>query len=426
MAANANTEPRFFGWRMVAVAFVVEFIAVGFYFYSFGVYLKAIAAALSSSRLEVSLGMTVSGAVGALIAPFMGRALDRYSIKRIMLMGAVVLSAAFALLSRVTSIWQFYLVLGAVFAFGMSMMGGLATGKLVTNWFHVRRGVALGVAAVGISLSGITMPLVAAWLLTEYGWRGGFLVYAVCTLAVVAPVATLFVVNRPEDVGQRPDGAVPQPEASDTASAEVPWSTRQILTSRNFWVIALAFAMSFSSLSAILTHIISHATDIGIPGPRAALLVSFSAGAGGLSRLVFGWLVDRAGPRLAVWTSLGTQLAGLLIIMQDPGYAGLVAGTLIFGFGVGGVLPLHGAVTGLGFGRLSFGTAMGLMRPVQFTIGLIGVPLAGWIFDTTGSYDLAWKFFCGVYVVASLLIAALSVRRAPSSPTASSSSGSQA
>jgi len=90
---------------MVGVAFVVEFIAVGFFFYSSGVYFKEIQAALGVSRLAVSLGMTVTGAVGAMIAPFMGRALDRYPIKRIMMLGGAVLSIAFALLSRVTAIW---------------------------------------------------------------------------------------------------------------------------------------------------------------------------------------------------------------------------------------------------------------------------------------------------------------------------------
>ncbi|MBW1683637.1 MAG: MFS transporter [Deltaproteobacteria bacterium] len=413
MAPREETEPLFFGWRMVGVAFVVEFIAVGFFFYSFGVYFKAIDAELAGSRLGVSLGLMVTSAVGGIIAPFMGRALDRYPIKRIMLMGAVALSVAFALLSRVTAIWQFYLVLGTFFAFGMSMMGGLATAKLVANWFQARRGTALGIAGVGISLSGFVMPPVAAWLVSELGWRGGFLVYALGTLAVVVPVVALFVVNRPEDMGLRPDGAAPEPEESHAASADVSWSTRQILRSRNFWAIALPFAMSFSMLSAILIHLVPHATDIGIPMSRAAWVLSFAAGAGAVGKLLFGRLVDLIEPRLTIWISFGTQLAGLLVIMQEPGYTGLVAGAVVFGLGMGGVVPLQGAVAGLAFGRLSFGKVMGLMRPVQAPLGLIGVPLAGWIYDTTGGYDLAWKFFCGVYVVASLLVAALSVRRAP-------------
>jgi MFS family permease len=416
MALRGEAGALFHGWRMVGVAFVVEFVAVGFFFYSFGVYFKAIEAELAGSRLGVSLGMMVTSAVGAILAPFMGRALDHYPIKRIMLMGAVVLGFAFALLSRVDAIWQFYLVLGTFCAFGMSMMGGLATAKLVANWFHARRGTALGIAGVGISLSGVVMPPVAAWLVSELGWRGGYLVYGLATLAVVVPAVGLFVVNRPEDMGLRADGAAPQPGESDAAPTDVSWSTREILRSRNYWAIALPFALSLATLSAILIHLVPHANDSGIPISRAAWVLSFAAGAGALGKLVFGRLVDLVDPRFAIWTSFGTQLAGLLVIMQEPGYAGLVAGAAVFGLGMGGVIPLQGAVAGLAFGRLSFATALGLMRPVQFSLNLIGVPLAGWIYDTTGSYDVAWRFFCGVYIVASLGVAALRVQRAPGPP----------
>ena len=419
MIRRGETVARFHGWRMVGVAFVVEFIAVGFFFYSFGVYFKAIEAELAGSRLGVSLGMMVTSAVGAILAPFVGRALDHYPIKHIMLIGAVALSVAFALLSRVTAIWQFYLVLGTFVAPGMSMMGGLASAKLVANWFHARRGTALGIAGVGISLSGAVMPPVAAWLVSEVGWRGGYLVYALGTLAVAVPAVGLFVVNRPEDMELRPDGAAPQPDQSHVASADVAWSTRQILSSRNYWTIALPFALSFATLSAILIHLVPHANDSGVPISRAAWVLSFAASAGALGKLIFGRLVDLVEPRFAIWTSFGTQLAGLLVIMQEPGYVGLVAGAVIFGFGMGGVVPLQGAVAGLAFGRLSFGTVLGLIRPVQFSFNLIGIPLAGWIHDTTGSYDVAWKIFCGVYIVASLMVAALRVQRAPSAPPVS-------
>ncbi len=405
---------------MVGVAFVVDFIAVGFFFYSYGVFFKAIASDLEGSRLGISLGISISNIVGAVLAPFIGRAVDRHPIKHIMIAGALLVSAGFALLSRITAIWQYYLLLGTFMAAGMGMMGGLASSKLVANWFVARRGIALGIATMGVSLSGLVMPLVATWLVAELGWRGGFGIYALGTAVVVVPLVAWLVVTRPEDVGQRPDGDPPIPDPADPPKAiEFVWRTRDILRSRNLWLIAIPFAMIFSALSAILIHLVPYADDMGIPRYRTAWVLSVAAGTGVLGKLVFGWLVDRLDPRIAIWISFATQMGGLLMIMQGGGYGALLAGAAVFGFGMGGVIPLQGALTGAAFGRLSFGKALGLMRPVQVPLHALGIPLAGWIHDSTGSYDLAWRIFLGVYVAASLVIVGLRPQPAPAAPPAS-------
>jgi MFS family permease len=400
-------HPGFLGWRMVGVAFLVDFIAVGFFFYSFGVYYPAIDAELEGASLLVAAGISVSNAVSGLFAPFIGRALDRHSLKRIMLLGAVTVSAGFLCLSRITNYWQYYLVLGSFFAFGLGLMGGMASSKLVANWFIQKRGTALGVATMGVSLSGLVMPTVATWLVAEVGWRGGFAIYALGILLIVVPAVAWLVVTRPEDVGQRPDGESLEEKAAREAIPEVYWRTRDILRSRNFWFIALPFAAVFSSLSAILIHVVPHANDLGIFGYRAGWVLSISAGAGVLGKVVFGRLVDRWDPRFAAWASFGTQILGLLLLLQGQGYSGLVVGAVVFGFGMGGVVPLQGALCGLAFGRLSFGEVMGLMRPVQVPLHSLGIPLAAWIHDTTGSFELAFQIFLGVYAASCAMIALL-------------------
>ena len=398
---------------MVAVAFVVDFIAVGFFFYSYGVFFKSIAADLEGSRLGISMGISISNIVGAVLAPFIGRAVDRHPIKHIMIAGALLVSAGFALMSQITAIWQYYLLLGTFMAAGMGMMGGLASSKLVANWFVARRGTALGIATMGVSLSGLVMPVVATWLVAEIGWRGGFGIYALGTIAVVVPLVAWLVVSRPEDVGLRPDGDSPAPDPTDPpAEIEVVWRTRDILRSRNLWVIAIPFGMTFSALSAILIHLVPYADDLGIPRYRSAWVLSVAAGTGVLGKLVFGWLVDRLDPRVAVWISFAAQMVGLLMIMQGGSYADLLGGAAVFGFGMGGVIPLQGAMTGTAFGRLSFGKVLGLMRPVQVPLHALGIPLAGWIHDSTGSYESAWRIFLGVYALASLLIFGLRAKPA--------------
>ena len=190
------------------VAFFVDFVAVGFFFYSYGVFFKAIAGAFGDSRLGVALGLTVTSAVGAVVAPLVGRALDRYPLRRIIGLGATSMALGFLGLSFVRSPLEFYLVLGLFIGFGASSMGNLATSKLVTNWFERHRGKALGIAATGVSFSGVVMPYVSAEIIDAYGWRNGFLAYGFFTFFVVVPVVLRFVVSRPEDVGLRPDGAL--------------------------------------------------------------------------------------------------------------------------------------------------------------------------------------------------------------------------
>jgi MFS family permease len=407
MAGAAPTGGRFDGWRMVGVAFLVDFIAVGFFFYSFGIFYPAIDADFAGESFWVAMGISVSNFVSGAFAPFIGRALDRFPIKRIMLMGALTVSSGFALLSRTTEIWHYYLVLGTFFAFGLGMMGGMASAKLVTNWFVAKRGTALGIATMGVSLSGLVMPAVATWLRDELGWRQGFLVYAAGILVIVLPVVFFLVITRPEDVGQRPDGEVDDEAPDVDDPIDIVWPTRATLRTSNFWLIALPFAMTFSALSAILIHLVPHAADLGIRGFRAALVLQVCAGAGVLGKLVFGRLVDRLDPRIAVLASFGTQFVGLLLLMQASDYAPLVAGGIVFGFGMGGIVPLQGAVSGKAFGRVSFGSVMGLMRPVQVPLHAIGIPLAARIHDVTGSFEPAFQIFLAVYVVSGLLIARL-------------------
>jgi MFS family permease len=405
---GSNRRGLFLGWQMVAVSFFVDFLAVGFFFYSYGVFYKALTADFGGSRFGVGMGLFLANVVGALLAPFLGRALDRYPVRRIMLAGATAVSLGYLLLSRIGEQWQFLLIMGTLFAVGMSTMGGLSTAKLVANWFELRRGTALGLATTGISLSGFVMPGVATLLIAEQGWRGGFAIYGILTLVLVVPVVWRFVVNRPEDLGMRPDGddpieiGEPRPEG-DVAE----WRTREILRSRNFWAIALPFSMVLSALSALLIHLVPHVTDLGFSAERAATVLSLCAGAGVLGKIAFGSLVDRIDPRVAVWSSLGFQVAGLLLLMSADLFPWLVLAAGVFGFGMGGAVPLQGALTGQAFGRHSFGKAMGLLRPVMVPIHAAGIPFAGWIYDRTGSYDLAFQIFLGMYALAFLAVAGM-------------------
>ena len=399
----------FLGWKMVLVAFCIDFVAVGFFFYSYGVFFKAIAEDFGGSRLGVAIGLTVTNAVGAIAAPYVGRALDKYPLRNVMGIGALFMAFGFLGLSFVQNELQFYLVLGLFIGFGASSMGNLATSKLVTNWFDKRRGTALGIAAAGVSLSGVIMPYISAELIENFGWRQGFLVYSAFTFLVVVPLIFRLVISRPEDVGLRPDGAMPIKFDDGSILPPVekaPPKMRllELFKEHNFRMIVLTFSLLFCSMSATLTHMIPRLTDFGYTLVEASLVMSLCAGFGVVGKLSFGWLSDRLSVRKVMAIVIFMQFTGQYLMFSSLDYLTFAIGASMFGYGVGGVVPMHGAVVGKTFGRDRFGAVLGLMRPAMFPIQILGVPFAGWIFDVTGSYNVAFQVFLGLYFLAALAV----------------------
>jgi MFS family permease len=289
-------------------------------------------------------------------------------------------------------------------------MGNLATSKLVANWFDKRRGTALGIAAAGVSLSGVIMPYISAELIENFGWRTGFLVYSAFTFFVVVPLIFRFVISRPEDVGMRPDGALPlhsdvDKSAQANAQSALPkMRLLELFKQHNFRMIVLTFSLLFCCMSATLTHMIPRLTDFGYSLVEASLVMSVCAGFGVVGKLSFGWLSDRLSVRKVMAIVIFMQFSGQYLMFSSLDYLTFAIGASMFGYGVGGVVPMHGAVVGKTFGRDRFGAVLGLMRPAMFPIQILGVPFAGWIFDVTGSYDMAFQVFLALYFLAALAV----------------------
>ena len=177
----------FYGWRIVSVVFLTHFISVGLVFYSYGVFFKSLATEFGGSRFGIATGMAVMQVGIAAVSPYLGRLVDRGSIRHIMCGGALLMAIGFAAASRIEALWQFYVIMGTLLALGSVMLGAIPGSTAVANWFSTRRGIALGVAGMGISLSGLAMAPVATGLIESIGWRNTFLVYAVVTLLTVIP-----------------------------------------------------------------------------------------------------------------------------------------------------------------------------------------------------------------------------------------------
>ena len=398
----------FYGWVIVAVTFLTQFAVMGTVFYSFGILMKPLAAEIGGdSRLGVSLAIPLMFVVGGLVSPFVGREVDRRPIRWIMLVGAGLFVVGFLGLSRVRSLLEFYLAFGVVLALATALLGGLTNTALVANWFIRRRGTALGISQVGVSISGMVMAYLTSWLVGAFGWRDTSVVFALVPMLVLVPLILLLVIDRPEDRGLQPDGDPASPTPLDLAATESElndWTTARALREPSLWMIALIIGLCFASNGAVILGIYPHVTDIGYSETQAAAVLAVMAGAAALGKPAFGWLSDHASRRVATWLSIALQFGGLLMIMYAPSHPALLAASALFGVGYGGVLPLWGVLVGAIYGRRVFGRIMGLMGPLLVPFELLGIPFAAWVFDRTGSYDSAFATFLGLYALAALLV----------------------
>ena len=192
-----------------------------------------------------SIGITLVNTVAAVIAPSIGRALDRFPIKNVIMSGSVSMAAGFFLLSFIQSQWHLYFLLATFIACGSAAMGGLATAKLVTNWFITKRGMALGIATMGISLSGVAMPLISAQLIESFGWRIGFMVYSFITLVLVLPIVAKFVIDEPNQLGLLPDNKLKTHDYQLNDPEPIQWKATQALSNRDFWLVSSSLLVYF-------------------------------------------------------------------------------------------------------------------------------------------------------------------------------------
>ena len=404
----APANPKFFhGWWLVGVGFLLQGVVVGIVSYSYGIVLTPIAGEFSASRFEMMLGVTACTLVAGVSSPFFGVAMDRYPLRRIASVGVLLLGSGLLLLSVVQTLWQVTLVYALFMGPAMVLMGTLLVGVLLARWFSRRRGTAMGVAALGTSMCGLVLPPLLQYGIEMVGWRTMLKLLGSGVLGVLLPMAWLFVTDHPHLRGLAPDGATGTLPSPPTGAVSSSSSTREIFAQRNFWMIAAVCGVLFSVYASLLSNLVPFATGLGFGGEQAALLISIIAMFGMLGKLLFGVIADRIELRLGLGAAIVLLLLGLAIYGVGNSYLHLLVASVFVGIAAGGMLPVWGSLMAVLFGTANYGRAMGLMSPVMMPLVVFGSPFAGWIFDVTGDYTLAFTVFGVALLVALLALAQL-------------------
>jgi MFS family permease len=408
MADAGAPLPGFLGWRMVFAGFVAQLVYTAMGFGAFGVFVTPLEREFGASRAEISAAGGIALVVMTGLAPVLGRRLDRGSLRRIMLAGLAIAGAGAALLAEAASAWQAGLAFCALVALGTALFGPLPSMTLVANWFVHRRGIALGITVAGATIGGAVAPVVAAFLIDALGWRHALLGLGLGSVAIAAPVFALVIVGRPSEVGQFPDGlAAPASTTAGAAGAPRPYQTLELLRDRRFLLLGFALALIYTSPLVSTLHLVPFAEGMGFARQDAAFVLTPVAICSLLGKLAFGAVSDRIDPRQALRFAVVLLVAGWLLLLASPTYRQVLVAGVLLGLGIGAVAPLQGVLVGRYFRREAFGQVVGLGALLTLPILAGASPVAGWLYDATGSYRAGFALEVGCLVAAGLLITAL-------------------
>jgi MFS family permease len=341
--------------------------------YTFAIFLKPLSAEFGWSREATSAAFGIAALAVAACSPPLGWLLDRYPARRIILPCLTIFGCAFASLSLLTQhLWHLYgifLILGIV----GNGTAQLAYSRVLTTWFHERRGLAFSLLLGGSAAGAIILPPTAEALIRAVGWRASFAILGAGVLAIGLPCGSR--------VHERSRAA--QAAALPVTGASVAEGVR----SRIFWIIVATLFLISISQNGVVTHLSALLTDRGIPAASAAFAVSAMGGAILAGRLLTGWLLDRYfAPWVAVCLFAISAFGTFLLAGAHSFSVGIGAAALI-GFGMGGEGDVTPYLLSRYFGLKSFSTLYGFTWTAYAIAGAVGPIVMGRAFDVSGSYS---------------------------------------
>ncbi|MFC1966906.1 MFS transporter [Chloroflexota bacterium] len=408
MDFNQKRSKIFYGWYIVGACVLITLYTHGVIGYGFTAVFEPIAEEFGWSYAQISLAASLRGLEIGLLAPLIGVLVDRWGPRRLIFGGGIIICGGLLFLSRVSSLAMFYGAF-AVIAIGMSTTTGTVFMTTVINWFRRKAGVAVGILSAGMGLGGLIVPVLTR-LIDVLQWRTAMVTAGLGALVIVLPLS-LLVRHKPEHYGYKPDGEVSsvaetiEAQAS-TAGAEVNISARQAIRNRAFWHIAISAMCQSFVVGAIVTHMMPYLSSLGVTRSVSSLAALFIPVTSIGGRLSSGWLSDRFGSRQVFAAGFLLITAGLLLFSYvNTGMMWLLVPFIItFSFGWGFNNTTRITLLRDYFGRGSFGTILGFLSGIMMLGHITGAPLAGWVFDTWGSYQGAWLSYGTLTLVGVVLV----------------------
>ena len=385
-SAQSNGATRY--W-VVFGACLTQFTIIGLLI-SYGLFFAEFEREYGWSRTALSASTSVAFFLMGVFAIAIGRLNDRFGPRLVLGISGTLYGIGYALLSQVTEIWHLFILFGLCIGSGMAAHD-VVTLSTVARWFPNRRGVMSGIVKTGTAVGQVSVPPLAAVLLTQYGWQTALVILGTAATGLMV-IASACMSDPPKAKGQ---GQRADVDGLTMAQA------RRLPT---LWLMCLIQFLVFPTLMTIPLHIVVHAIDLGSTPAVAALLLSTMGASSVVGRLCSGFAVDRIGGKGGIAVCLVPLVIALVSLMGVSQVSLLFPVMAIYGFGHGGFFTVVNPTAANYFGVKALGSIFGLIVFFGTLSGSIGPIVAGWIFDVTASYFYAFGILAAGATLSLLLL----------------------
>ena len=380
---RTGDDPRPYAWVVAGVSASVNSLAWSVRS-TFALFYVALLGEFGWERGEAALGYSLSWLLLLVFSPLAGFLYDRWGARRVVAAGGVILGAALALTGQAASLWTYYLAFGVLGAAGIACIM-MPAAAIVTRWFTRSRGAALGLISAGSSASAIVFYPLNTWLIQAFGWRTAIVVYGLIVATLTAPLALLLYRERPDD---EPRAADVEPVAPADA-----WTLAAALRSYRFWAVFAMWGLGVIGYQIMTTHQVAHAMEKGFGAVTLGWVFALAGACTVAGNLLGGALSDLWGSEgvFALGSAIGIAGIAALAWLDGPDDLAALLLYALSGIGFGMRISLLTTIPAAIFAGPHIGAILGAANGGGGLGGLIGPFLGGWLFDVTGSYQLAFS-----------------------------------